>query len=62
MHYGATTAPDSHPRANARLAASCEICNGWGSVISQGRHELCLTCQPTADREDRDSVHASRAE
>lgn len=50
MAYRATVAaPASNPRADAALAAGCDTCNGWGSVItSQGRHELCLTCQPRA--------------
>ncbi|MFI1168039.1 hypothetical protein ACH4UM_31695 [Streptomyces sp. NPDC020801] len=49
----ATTAPAANPRANAALAAGCDDCNGWGSVISYyGGHELCLTCQPHADQQD----------
>lgn len=53
---GATPAPDPTPRANAALAADCDHCNGWGSVITrQGRHELCPVCQPGADRAPRDS-------
>jgi len=62
MTYGATTAPESNPRANAALAVGCEICNGWGSVISQGRHELCFTCQPDADHQGRESDSASPAD
>ncbi|MFF0134544.1 hypothetical protein ACFYTG_54770 [Streptomyces mirabilis] len=46
MTYGAMAAPDSNPRANTALAAGCELCYGWGSVITfQGRHELCQACQ-----------------
>lgn len=52
MTYGATPAPRPNPRADAALAVGCEMCNGWGSVITQGRHELCVTCQPDADPED----------
>jgi hypothetical protein len=48
-HRAIVAAPASNPRADAALAAGCGTCNGWGSVItSQGRHELCLTCQARA--------------
>lgn len=33
MTYGAMAAPDSNPRANTALAAGCEPCYGWGSVM-----------------------------
>ncbi|MFE2099471.1 MULTISPECIES: hypothetical protein [unclassified Streptomyces] len=56
MTYGTTAAPESNPHANAALAADCEVCNGWGSVItSQGRHELCQACQSPTERECPDS-------
>ncbi|MCW7940721.1 hypothetical protein AAW14_01435 [Streptomyces hygroscopicus] len=63
MTHGATTAPHPIPRANAALAVGCEVCNGWGSVITaQGRHKLCLGCQPDADREVGESSGTPRAE
>ncbi len=62
MTYGAKAAPDPNPRANAALAVGCEICNGWGTVITTfGRHELCTTCQPHADREDHDTSSGPQA-
>ncbi|POX42805.1 hypothetical protein [Streptomyces sp. Ru72] len=62
MTHGANAAPDPNPRADAASAHGCEVCNGWGSVITHwGRHELCSTCQPHADREDHDTSTASQA-
>ncbi|WP_251096613.1 hypothetical protein [Streptomyces sp. Caat 7-52] len=56
MTYGTMAAPESNPRANAASAAGCEVCNGWGSVITfQGRHELCQACQSPTERECHDS-------
>ncbi|MEV8561608.1 hypothetical protein ACIBJF_52880 [Streptomyces sp. NPDC050743] len=56
MTYGTMAAPESNPRANAALAADCEVCNGWGSVITfQGRHELCQACQSPTEHESHDS-------
>jgi len=57
MAHGAHTAPQPVPRANPVRARDCEVCLGWGTVITdEGRHELCLACQtdareagPTAD-------------
>lgn len=55
-------APCPNPRADAVSALGCEVCNGWGSVITHwGRHELCFTCQPHADREDDETSTASQA-
>jgi hypothetical protein len=63
MTHGPAAPPDPNPHANATLADGCQTCNGWGSVITpQGHHELCLTCQPRTDQEDRDSGHPSRAQ
>lgn len=62
MTHGATAAPPPNPRADAALAFACEICNGWGSVISQGRHELCFICQPDAGEEALDGGDAPEAE
>jgi len=43
MAPGAIPAPDPIPRANAALAADCDNCNGWGSLITHhGRHDLPL--------------------
>lgn len=61
MTHGANAAPDTNPRADAASALGCEVCNGWGSVITRGRHELCSTCQPHADREDDDTSTAPQA-
>ncbi|UXY32164.1 hypothetical protein [Streptomyces sp. HUAS TT20] len=56
MTYTTTAAPESNPRANVALAVGCELCNGWGSVITfQGRHELCQACQSPTERECHDS-------
>lgn len=33
------------PRANIALARDCNECRGWGSVVNDGRHELCPVCQ-----------------
>ncbi|MET8454259.1 hypothetical protein [Streptomyces sp. NPDC005209] len=56
MTYGTMAAPESNTRANAALAADCEVCNGWGSVITfQGRHELCQACQSPTEHESHDS-------
>jgi hypothetical protein len=55
-------APCSNPRADATSALGCEVCNGWGSVITYwGRHELCFTCQPHVDRGEDDVITASHA-
>lgn len=52
MTHGTMAAPEANPRANAALAADCEVCNGWGTLItSQGRHELCQACQSPTERE-----------
>ena len=62
MIHGANAAPDTNPRADAASALGCEVCNGWGSVITHGgRHELCSTCQPHAAREDDDTSTAPQA-
>lgn len=56
-----TPAPDSIPHANAALAADCDQCHGWGTLITRhGRLELCPTCQADADRAHRDSHPAIR--
>ncbi|MEV6740334.1 hypothetical protein AB0N14_26670 [Streptomyces sp. NPDC051104] len=61
MIHGAK-APEPNPRADAASALGCEVCNGWGSVITHwGHHELCSTCQPHADREDDDTGTAPQA-
>jgi hypothetical protein len=33
------------PRASIALARDCDECRGWGSVVNDGRHELCPVCQ-----------------
>ncbi|WP_327327922.1 hypothetical protein OG735_39355 [Streptomyces sp. NBC_01210] len=32
-------------RANIALARDCAECRGWGSVVNDGRYELCPACQ-----------------
>ncbi|MCX4825225.1 hypothetical protein OG883_36285 [Streptomyces sp. NBC_01142] len=34
------------PRANIFLARGCDECRGWGSVVNDGRYEICPACQP----------------
>jgi hypothetical protein len=44
----------AHPNApvpahvNITLARKCDNCRGWGSVVNQGRFELCPVCQNPA--------------
>jgi hypothetical protein len=46
MAYGADAAPEPAPRADPLLARGCEVCLGWGTVITDaGLHELCPGCQ-----------------
>ena len=54
MTHGARPAPAPNPRADAASAFGCEDCNGWGSVIRQGRHELCPVCQPNQSEDGDD--------
>lgn len=62
MIHGMADAPDPAPRANPALAVDCDICGGWGTVITyRGSHELCPACQPHGDQSYSDSS-ATRAE
>lgn len=46
MAHGADHAPSTAPRADLARAAGCEVCLGWGTVVTDdGRHELCPACQ-----------------
>ncbi|WP_432173072.1 hypothetical protein [Streptomyces sp. Tue6028] len=46
MPSGADRAPSTVPRADLARAADCEVCRGWGTVVTDdGRHELCPACQ-----------------
>jgi hypothetical protein len=46
MTHGAEGAPRPAPRANLVSARGCEVCRGWGTVItSEGLHEPCAACQ-----------------
>jgi hypothetical protein len=46
MAHGADHAPSTAPRADLARAAGCEVCRGWGTVVTDdGRHELCPACQ-----------------
>jgi hypothetical protein len=33
------------PLVNIALARDCDECRGWGSVVKNGRYELCPVCQ-----------------
>jgi hypothetical protein len=49
MAHAAHAAPRPLPRANPVLARGCEMCLGWGTVITdEGQHELCPACQTDA--------------
>lgn len=46
MAHGADRAPSAAPRADLARAAGCEVCRGWGTLVTdEGRHELCPVCQ-----------------
>ncbi|WP_445282659.1 hypothetical protein [Streptomyces sp. DSM 118148] len=46
MARGAEHAPSTVPRADLARAAGCEVCRGWGTIVTdEGRHELCPDCQ-----------------
>jgi hypothetical protein len=39
-------APSAGRRADLARAVGCEVCQGWGTVVTdEGRHELCRACQ-----------------
>ncbi|MER6571328.1 hypothetical protein ABT288_35380 [Streptomyces sp. NPDC001093] len=49
-------APGAHrstllpPRPDLNLARDCEVCLGWGTVVTrEGDHELCHMCQGVPD-------------
>ncbi|WP_251091854.1 hypothetical protein [Streptomyces sp. Caat 7-52] len=47
MPYGAQRSPLLPPRPDLSLARDCELCLGWGTVVTRdGEHELCHECQP----------------
>ncbi|WP_208902671.1 hypothetical protein [Streptomyces incarnatus] len=40
------------PRPDLDLARDCEVCLGWGTVVTRdGDHELCHMCQGITDDE-----------
>ncbi|MER6434329.1 STAS domain-containing protein [Streptomyces sp900105245] len=46
MVYGADRVSGTVPRADLARAAHCEVCRGWGTIITEDwRHELCPVCQ-----------------
>lgn len=46
MPYGASPAVRPSSRPDATPARNCEVCLGWGTVVTdQGRYELCPACQ-----------------
>ncbi|MBL1082565.1 hypothetical protein JK359_11320 [Streptomyces actinomycinicus] len=47
MTYGAHRTPVLPPHPDLGLARDCELCLGWGTVVTRdGDHELCRACQP----------------
>jgi len=54
MPYGAFDASQPPPRPNVMLARGCEVCHGWGTVVTdRGCHELCPACQSRACQVER---------
>ncbi|MCD0483653.1 hypothetical protein [Streptacidiphilus sp. ASG 303] len=46
MAFGARPdAPASSPRVDVARARSCDDCSGWGTIVRNGRDELCPSCQ-----------------
>ncbi|MGW1811823.1 hypothetical protein [Streptomyces sp. NPDC002078] len=46
MAHGAHRSPLLPPRPDLSLARDCEVCLGWGTVVTRdGDHELCHMCQ-----------------
>ena len=46
MAHEANTTPEPAPHADLAMARDCDVCYGWGTVVTeQGCHVLCLTCQ-----------------
>ncbi|WP_369368318.1 hypothetical protein AB5L52_41535 [Streptomyces sp. CG4] len=53
MAHGAHRSPLLPPRPNLGLARECEVCLGWGTVVTRdGEHELCHACQTAADDDE----------
>ncbi|MFB7510121.1 hypothetical protein [Streptomyces broussonetiae] len=49
MAHGAQRSPLLPPRPDLDLARECEVCLGWGTVVTRdGDHELCHACQPAS--------------
>ncbi|MFJ5033462.1 hypothetical protein ACIQB5_36555 [Streptomyces sp. NPDC088560] len=60
MVYGAHRSPLLPPRPNLGLARECEVCLGWGTVVSRdGEHELCHACQLTPEDDEAPSRHGA---
>ncbi|MEU2923933.1 hypothetical protein AB0D42_12295 [Streptomyces sp. NPDC048304] len=46
MAHGAHRSPFLPPHPDIGLARDCEVCLGWGTVVTRdGTHELCHMCQ-----------------
>jgi hypothetical protein len=46
------SASRSVPQADPVLARDCDVCRGWGTVITtQGHHEVCPQCQTGTETE-----------
>ncbi|MEU6508437.1 MULTISPECIES: hypothetical protein [unclassified Streptomyces] len=53
MAHGAHHSPLLTPRPDLELARDCEMCLGWGTVVTRdGDHELCRTCQPLPEDDE----------
>ncbi|MFD6174806.1 hypothetical protein [Streptomyces coeruleorubidus] len=44
-HETPTIPPTPTPHPNLSLAQDCNPCHEWGTVVTDGRHELCPACQ-----------------
>ncbi|MQY36418.1 hypothetical protein SRB17_44190 [Streptomyces sp. RB17] len=52
MAHGAHRSTLLPPRPDTSLARDCEVCLGWGTVVTRdGDHELCHMCQGVPDDE-----------
>ncbi|MET9072559.1 hypothetical protein ABZX95_10300 [Streptomyces sp. NPDC004232] len=60
MVYGAHRSPLLPPRPDLGLARDCEVCLGWGTVVSRdGEHELCHACQLAPEDDEVPSRHGA---
>lgn len=45
IHGAHPNAPVTAHHVNIARARDCDNCRGWGSVVNNGRFELCPVCQ-----------------